>query len=109
MNWATIGIAIGLITAYLSLWWMDGNPNYLQLGLVFLVWLGIYITGYWQPILYLIMASIIIMILVFWAFDGLWDRLLGQITIILNVAFLLLVVYLFYYEEMVVSPTESKQ
>lgn len=103
-NWLTIVFAVVLITVYLTLWWMDGQLYYLQLALLFFVWLGVFFTGYWQPILYLVMASVIIVVLIFWAYEGLWDQPLGHIATLLKIAFLLLVTYLYYYEARVGSP-----
>lgn len=103
-NWLTIVCAVVLITVYLTLWWMDGQQYYIQLALLFFAWLGVFFTDYWQPILYLVMASVIIVVLIFWTFESLWDQPLDYIATLLKIAFLLLVSYLYYYEEKVPSP-----
>lgn len=104
LNWLTIAFAVALITVFLALWWTVRVPFYLLLALVFIVWLDIYFTEYWQPILYLVMSVILLGLLILWAVDGLWKGLLGQTGIVLNIVFLLLVIYLYYDEEVDASP-----
>lgn len=104
LDWLTIMFAVVLITVYLALWWLASHPNYFLIALIIFSWLIVYFTDFWQPILYLIMAIFIVILLILWVIDGLWDRPLAQAAIVLNVGFLLLVVYLYYYEEKVASP-----
>lgn len=98
LNWLTIVFTITLFTIFLALWWTVRVPVYLFLAVVFIIWLDFFFSDYWQPILYLAMGAISSGILFFWAYTGLWSGLLGQTGIILNIFFLLLVLYRYYSE-----------
>lgn len=98
-DWFLVVVAVVLLSLYLYLWWTDGAPHYLAIGLVFVVWLGVYFTEYWQPILYLVVALAVALITGVVVVDGLWDQPLGQLAILLNIVVLLTSGYLFVYEE----------
>lgn len=104
LNWVTIALA--LIDVYVFLWFREGRPLHLVLAGIFLAWLGVYLTDYWQPILYLVVAMILLLTLIPWAVRGLWGGPLGVTASALNAVVFLVFLYLYYYEEIVESPME---
>lgn len=99
LDWFYVFVASALLMLYLFLWAGEGSRVFIGLAFVFAIWLIIYFTAYWQPILYLIMAIVVLIVTGFWFWIGVWDQLWIQLGMLLNLAFFLLCVYLFLYEE----------
>lgn len=98
-DWITAAVALLLAALYAYLWWLDGQVEYLGIAAVFLGWLAVFFTRFWQPILYLFIAVVVTSITLLWLGRGVWERPVFQVAIALDVVFLLLVVYLFASEE----------
>lgn len=98
-DWFAILVAVLLIATYLSLWWLDGRSPYLVMAMVFSAWLAVYFTAYWQPILYLIMAAIVVGIPILYLPAQAFDGPIGLSAILLTVIFLLVIGYLLISEE----------
>lgn len=99
LDWFFVAVGSVLLVLYLFLWAEDGSRVFIGLTFVFVLWLGVYFTNYWQPILYIIMAILILIVTGFWIWLGLWNQLSIQLGILLNLVFFLLCVYLFLHEE----------
>lgn len=99
LDWFFVAVGSVLLILYLFLWAEDGSRLFIGLAFVFGLWLVIYFTTYWQPILYILMAIVISIVTGFWFWLGLWDQLVIQLGMMLNLVFFLLCVYLFLYEE----------
>lgn len=99
LNWFAMVIALAIITVSLFLWWKSGQVESLGIGVIFSAWLTIFFTDYWQSILYLAMALIVIFSASLLLLGGSWNQPLDQALLLLNAVFLLLIVYLFFYEE----------
>lgn len=99
VDWVTVAVAVVLISIYFYQGWTAGGVYRYGIWVLFTGWLVIYFTGYWQPILYLLMAFVVTAITVFLLLGGYWEQPLDQAAILLTVLFLLLMVYLFFHEE----------
>jgi hypothetical protein len=98
-DWLTAGVALLLAALYAYLWLLDGQAEYLAITAVLLAWVGVFFTRYWQPILYLFVAIFVASLTVLWIVRGVWQRPVFLVAVVLDVVFLLLVVYLFATEE----------
>lgn len=99
VDWSVILIAVLLLAMQLYLWWINGQSQYLVMAMVFFAWLAIFFTDYWQPILYAIMAGLVVFILIFGSFGEFFERPVGQIAFLLHGVFLLVILYLYFFEE----------
>lgn len=98
LNWLTAIVVILLVAINLYQWWRGSDPNAV-LAAALGAWGILYFTGYWQPILYPIAAIVLSggTFTRFWR--GTWDEPINFLTIVLNVLFVSLSVYLFLTEE----------
>lgn len=108
LDWLVVAGALLLAAVDLYLWTVDGAVQYGVLAVVVLAWLGIYFTRFWQPILYLVMGIIVTVVVLFWLVAGIWERPIGQLAVLVKVAFLFLLGYLFYYEEESLGPIPDR-
>lgn len=98
-DWLAAGVALLLVALYAYLWWLDGQPEYLAIAAVILAWVAVFFTRYWQPILYLFVAILVASLTVLWFVRGVWQRPVFMAAVVLDLVFLVLVVYLFATEE----------
>lgn len=98
-DWLAVVVAVLLVIVYLSVWLTDGQTQYFGITMVFVAWLVVFFTDYWQPILYLLMALVVTSLIVFWLLSGVWNQPITQAAILLKIVFLLLIVYLYTDEE----------
>lgn len=103
-NWVVAGLALLLVAVEGYLWAVDSIAQAPLLAVIILGWLGIYFTSYWHPILYLVIGLIITAVILFWLIQGLWERPVGLLAMLLKGAFVFLVTYLFYCEEESLGP-----
>lgn len=99
LDWVTIVAAVVLVLVHFYQGWIEGGAHHHGIWLVFLIWLVVYFTEFWQPILYLVMAVTTAVITVFLILGGYWDQPVDQAMLLLTVVFLFLMVYLFFHEE----------
>lgn len=99
LDWLAVAFAAVLSAVYAYGWWIDGHVHYLGLSLVLLVWLGLFFTSYWQPVLYPLIATVLAIYALFALLDGSLGQLAEQIRLVLAGAFVLLLLYLFIAEE----------
>lgn len=99
VDWFIVVVAVVLLVVYLSLWGLSGRTDYVIVGLLFVAWLSVFFTGYWQPILYLLTAVGVGFLTVGLFVGGAWEQPLGQVAILLNGVFILTSGYLFLYED----------
>ena len=98
LDWVTVAVALVLISIHLYQAVIDGAVHHYGIWAFFAAWLVVYFTDYWQPILYLMMAVVVAVITVFLLLSGYWKQPIDLATILLTTVFLLLMVYLFFYE-----------
>lgn len=99
-------VAGGLVGIYLLLWWSNGGLDHIGLVAVLATWVSVYFTSFWQPVLYLLVAGILLGFTLLWFVDGSWERPLLLAAIVLNVLFVGLAIRLFFSEEPGVPPDE---
>ena len=99
LDWVTILVAVVLVLVHFYQGWLEGGAHNHGIWLVFIAWLVVYFTEFWQPILYLVMAVTTAIITVSLILGGYWDQPIDQVTIVLTTVFLLPMVYLFFHEE----------
>lgn len=99
VDWFIVVVAVVLLVVYLSLWGLSGRTDYGIVGLLFVAWLSVFFTGYWQPILYLLAAVGVGFLTGGLLVSGVWEQPLGQVAILLNGVFILTSGYLFLYED----------
>ncbi|MDS0281261.1 hypothetical protein [Haloarcula onubensis] len=98
-DWLTLLVVGSLVSLYLYLATVMNDGSYVALALVLALWAFIYLTRYWQPVLYLLMAVIIAGVTLAWLTMGNSHPPFERLAIALNVGFLALSIYLFDYEE----------
>lgn len=99
LDWVTVVVAMVLISIYVYQGWTTGGVYRYGIWILYLGWVLIYFTAYWQPILYLLMAFAVTAITVFLLLGGYWNQPLDQAALLLTTLFLLLLVYLSFHEE----------
>lgn len=98
-DWLNVLVAGMLTVLYLYQWLQGAGVLYAALAGVLIAWGIMYFTALWQPILYLPVAVIVSITTGFWIVNGRWEQPLIKGMIILNLIFILLSGYLFFYEE----------
>lgn len=98
-DWLTLLVGGSLVVLYLYLGAVMGDGRFVALALVLALWAGIYLTRYWQPVLYLLMATLVAGVTLAWLLTVNTHLPLERVAIALNVAFLVLSLYLFTDEE----------
>lgn len=99
LDWLTVAVAVVLSAMFAYGWWTDGHAYQLGLSLVLLVWLAIFFSSYWQPILYPVIVVVFTVYALFALLVGHWDRPMDQIRLVLSGGFVLLALYLFVAED----------
>lgn len=99
LDWISVGIGVLLMALYAYLWWTNAGPRYWGMALLFLVWLVVYFSDYWQPILYVALSVVVVSYTVFWLVSWVWREPLAMVAIVLNLAFVSIALYLFVHEE----------
>lgn len=79
----------------------DMSLRFLLAGVVFLAGVGVYLTPYFRPVLYLFGSLYAGVLGVLWLFGGMEYFSIGLLTGVLGGSFLLLTVYLFVRDETV--------
>lgn len=99
LDWGTVVVAVALAVVYLQLGRASGRGTYFAVAGALLVWVVVFFTGYWDPILYVPAAVLTTSITVFWFVIGSWEEALHQTAALLNVVFLAITSYLVIYED----------
>lgn len=73
--------------------------RFLVIGAVFLVGVGVYLTTYFRPVLYLVGSLYAVFLAFLWLFSGMEYLALGTLTSVVGTGFVLLTAYLFAREE----------
>jgi hypothetical protein len=105
--WVVIGAV--LFGMYLYQWWQTGEVVHIGLSGIMVVWGAVYFTHYWQPILYLLHATIVLTVTVIWIWQGHWKQLRIQTINGLHLLHVALSLYLFNYEEPRVPPQSEHE
>jgi len=98
-DWLALLVVGALVALYLYLAMALSDGSYVALALVLALWAGIYLTRYWQPVLYLLLAVVITGVTLAWLATATAHPPLERLAIGLNLAFLALSIYLFNDEE----------
>lgn len=77
----------------------DASIRFFVIGAVFLAGVGVYLTAYFRPVLYLLGSLYAGFLGVLWLLGGMEYFRLGAITGVAGASFVLLTVYLFVREE----------
>lgn len=98
---ALIGTAILLTVAVIYAYhgWNTATHGYVVLAAVLLGAVGVYVTSYWRPMLYLVLALGLAVESVRSILDGSWRHLPISIAVVLDLVFVFVAVYLFYETE----------
>lgn len=97
-----LAFALALIHVYLGLFVEtagDMSVRFLVIGAIFLAGVGVYLTPYFRPVLYLFGSLYAGVLGVLWLFGGTEYFPLGLLTGAVGGSFLLLTVYLFVRDE----------
>jgi hypothetical protein len=107
-NLVMIGLATALLLAFTGLWWFgDGNIS-LGPAVVFAAWLGLFLSSYWQPVLYLLFGVVLVVAGVFLGFNGFLGSVPESAVLVGTVVFTGLSFALFVFEELVGKEAERK-
>ncbi len=98
-DWLTLLVGGALVVLYLYLAAVMRDGRFVALALVLALWAFIYLTRYWQPVLYLLMAALFAGVTLARLVTVNAPLPLERVAIALNVAFLVLGLYLFTDEE----------
>lgn len=98
-----LAFVLAVVHGYLALFvepvGSTASVQFLLLGTVFLVGVGVYLTPYFRPVLYLLGALYAIFLGLLWVFGGMEYLAVGVITGVAGGGFVLLTLYLFAREE----------
>lgn len=108
LDWVTLGVGSLLAVLYLYRGLLgSGQSGLLGVGLILVG--VVYFTAYWQPILYLVTDLVLIGMTIFWFWDGPLEEPLVLVVAALNVVFVALTVYLFFFEEPTMEPAKKDE
>lgn len=99
LDWLSIALALSIVGVYLYLWSTDGRSPFGGVALAFVLWLALYVTPYWQPVLYLVAALLLAAVTLGMVYYGVRTETVPLVAIGLNVVFAGLATYLFTTEE----------
>jgi len=102
-----IGLATALLLSFVGLWWFGGSTVSLGPAVVFAAWLGLFLSDYWQPVLYLLFGLVLIVGTVVLVYRGLLHQLPESAVVGGTVVFVGISFALFVFEELIAS--ESKR
>ncbi|NHN42725.1 hypothetical protein G9C85_13950 [Halorubellus sp. JP-L1] len=99
LNWVAAAFAGVLAVLHVGAWFrtMEGEPLVLAVFLV--VWLGVYFTRYWQPVLYLLAAVVLGSSVAIDLLTTLPDEPFPSLVLGTTAAFVVSALYLFVSEE----------
>lgn len=103
-----IALATALLVAFTGLWWLGDSTVSLGPAVVFGAWLGLFLSHYWQPVLYLLFGLVLVVAIVVMTYNGFLGRLpesavLGGTVVFVGVSF-----GLFIFEELLAKEADSE-
>lgn len=107
-DWLAVLLGVVLAGIHLYLGVVENEPPFLVVAIGFLGGVFLFLTRYWQPILYLLAALFVLVLGTVWLLGGMEYRTLGLVTGAISTAFILVVAYLFL-REVGLSEELSKQ
>ncbi len=99
LNWILLILGTMLLATYLYLWWINQFMRYIAIAIILFTAGFVYFTSFWKPVLYLVVTVPLLTHLAVSFIDGSWRHPFIQTVIILTVIFVLLSIYLCYFEE----------
>ncbi len=94
-EWAIPVVALVVCTVNLYAGTITGDGAYTVIGVSFLAGAALYLSVYWQPVLYLIVVLYLLTLGAFWLFAGLPLFGLGVVNGALSLGLVVLCVYLY--------------
>lgn len=96
LDWLAVVLGVFLAGIHVYLGLTQDETPFVVVGVGFLVGVVVFLTGYWQPVLYLLGAIYALTLGVIWVLDGTEYETIGIVTGTLSTIFLALAVYLFF-------------
>lgn len=97
-DWLAALLAVALAAIHLYLGLVFDEQRFLIVAALFVLGVVFFFTGYWRAVVYLVAAVYVATLGVLWVLGGMAYREVGLLTGAVSLAFIGLVVYLFYEE-----------
>jgi hypothetical protein len=97
-DWLAVLLAMVLAGLHVYVWYSTGREPFLVVAGMFLLGVVFFFTNYWRAVVYLLAALYATTLGVLWVLRGMNYSEVGVATAVVSVAFIGLVVYLFFVE-----------
>lgn len=97
-HWLAVALALALGTINVAVGWATGQSPFYVVGLTFFAGVALFVSPYWEPVLYLVAAVHVGALGVVWAAGGARFFELGVLTGLLSAGFFVAVLSLFVRE-----------
>lgn len=98
LDWLAVALGVVLAGIHIYLGITNNEPPFLVVGAGFLLGVALFLTQYWQPILYILGVVYALILGFIWILNGMQYRTIGIITGVISTTFLVLISYLFVRE-----------
>ncbi len=97
-HWVGLCCSAGIVGINLIVWTETTAPQFLVIAGSFLFGIGLFLTRFWNPVLYLVGLGHVVALGVIWILDGGAFRVLGVVNGALSLALVVVAVSLFIAE-----------
>ena len=97
-DWLAVVLAVALAGLHAYLGFTTNSEPFLVVAGMFVLGVLFFLTNYWRAVIYLLAAVYAATLGVLWVLGGMEHRTLGNLTGVVSVAFIGLVIYLFFEE-----------
>jgi len=99
IHWTGVFLSLGIAGINLFIGYTERLIPFLAVGGSFLLGVGLYLSRFWRPILYLVGILHVAILAVLWVLDGMQFLLFGVATGILSAGLAVIAAYLFFRAE----------
>lgn len=96
-----VAVSAVLLVASLVLWWTTAVTAFLGITAALVIGGALYFSAAWQPVLYIVMALLLAVVIMFLLIEGAWQHPSALFLIGLTVIVIVFAIYLSYVEELV--------
>lgn len=98
VHWVGVILSLGIAAINIFIGYSENQPQFFIIGGSFLVGVVLFVTRFWNPLLYLLGILHVGILGVMWFFGGRQFLLSGVVTGILSAGLAMIAVYLFFEE-----------
>ena len=96
--WTGLGCSVGIVAVNLVVWAETGMPQFLAIAGSFLFGIGLFLTRFWNPVLYLVGIAHVLALGVVWVLGGQDFLRLGTVNGVLGLSLAAVALSLFVEE-----------